>query len=85
MRPCHSFMISECIWQLICKTLQMYNPLNFRFRFTSAWGLRNASQLHSMQFSGILLDAYLPLMLGNAIMVPSHMKIPVIGSEYEVS
>jgi hypothetical protein len=29
-----------------------------------------------MQFLGILLDAYLPLMLGNAISVPSLMKIP---------
>jgi hypothetical protein len=37
IRLCHSFMISEGIWQLICKTLQMYNPPNFQFGFTSAW------------------------------------------------
>ena len=29
-----------------------------------------------MQFLGILLDAYLPLMLGNAISILSLMKIP---------
>lgn len=32
-----TFMISEGNWQLVCKPLQMHNPLNFWFRFISAW------------------------------------------------
>jgi hypothetical protein len=37
MRDCHSFVVSEGIWQLICNTLQMYYPPNFQFRFTGVW------------------------------------------------
>jgi len=67
------FLISEGIWQLICSNLQMHTFLNFWSRFASVEGM---PLFLFMQFPGILLDAYLPLMLGNAISVPSLMKIP---------
>ena len=68
------FLISEGIWQLICSNLQMHTFLNFWSRFTCV--CRRNAFIPFMQFSDILLDVYLPLMLGNAISVPSLMKIP---------
>jgi hypothetical protein len=66
MRPCHSFVISEGIWKLICKTA---NVLSSELPIRIHWcvGLKIASQLHSIQFPGILKDASLPLMLGNGL------------------
>jgi hypothetical protein len=74
MRPCH------CCdqWRQLAAHLQDFaNVLSSELLVRIHWcvGLRIASQLHSIQFPGILQDASLPLMLGNGLHQRHNQRI----------